>query len=80
MRKCFEKVVFEIPAGKLDPGEDHLSCGMRELEEETGLKAHNFEYLGEFMVSPGFSNELIHIYLATDLYGGKINPDEIMKG
>ena len=75
-RKPFERVVFEIPAGKLDYGEDHLSCGVRELEEETGLKAKNFEYLGEFMVSPGFCNELIHIYLATDLYKGTIHPDE----
>ena len=75
-RKPFDKVCFEVPAGKLDNGEEPLSCGIRELEEETGMKANNFTYLGKFMLSPGFCHELIHIYLATGLYEGKINPDE----
>lgn len=75
-RKPFDKVCFEIPAGKLDEGEEPLSCGIRELEEETGMKAHNFEYLGAFMLSPGFCREWIYIYLATDLYEGVVNLDE----
>ena len=75
-RKPFDRVCFEVPAGKLDADEEPLVCGMRELEEETGMKARNFVYLGEFMLSPGFCRELIHIYLATDLYTGNVNPDE----
>jgi len=75
-RKPFDKVCFEVPAGKLDAGEEPLSCGIRELEEETGMKARNFEYLGAFMLSPGFCREYIYIYLATDLYEGTVHLDE----
>ena len=74
-RKAIEKAIYEIPAGKLDPGEEPNICGMRELEEETGLKARTFEYLGFIYPSPGFTDEVTHIYLATDLYQGQINPD-----
>lgn len=77
-RKPFEKVCFEIPAGKLDHGENesHYDCGVRELEEETGMKAKNFVYLGAYMTSPGYCREWIHLYLATDLYEGAVNPDD----
>lgn len=75
-RKPFDKICFEVPAGKLDNDEEPIVCGKRELEEETGMKAKNFVYLGAFMLSPGFCRELIHIYLATNLYEGKVNPDE----
>lgn len=75
-RRPFDTILTEIPAGKLNPGEDHFSCGVRELEEETGYKAKNFKYLGAFYPTPGFCNEIIHIYLATGLYKGQINPDE----
>ncbi len=75
-RKPIEKAILEIPAGKLDPGEDHRICGIRELEEETGLCARNFEYLGFIYPSPGFTDEVTHIYLATDLYQGEAHPDE----
>lgn len=75
-RKPFDKVCFELPAGKLDNGEEPRLCGIRELEEETGLKARNFEYLGEFMISPGYAKEIIYIYLATDLYEGTVHLDE----
>lgn len=75
-RKPFDKVCFEIPAGKLDGNEEPLNCGIRELEEETGLKARNFEYLGAFMLSPGYCKEWIYIYLATDLYKGNVHLDE----
>lgn len=67
---------LELPAGKLEYGEDHRECGLRELGEETGMEAGNFEYLGVFCPSPGFCQELIHIYLATDLKQGKIHLDE----
>lgn len=74
-RKPIEKAIFEIPAGKLDPGEEHRVCGIRELEEETGLKAGKFEYLGFIYPSPGFTDEVTHMYLATELYQGEMHPD-----
>ena len=75
-RKPFEKEILEIPAGKLEYGEDHRECGMRELEEEAGYKAEVFEYLGEYYVSPGFTNEIIHVYFADKLTKTQVNPDE----
>ncbi|MDV3426106.1 MAG: NUDIX hydrolase [Bacillota bacterium] len=75
-RKPFEKILLEIPAGKLEKGEDPEDCGKRELEEETGYKAKNFTYLGKIVSSPGFCNEVIHLYKATGLYMGKIGGDE----
>lgn len=79
-RKAIETAIYEIPAGKVDKGEAHRECGIRELEEETGLKAKTFEYLGFIYPSPGFMNEKTHIYLATDLYDGRVNrdPDEYL--
>lgn len=74
-RKPLETTTLEIPAGKLDPGEEHRVCGIRELEEETGLCAKNFEYLGYIYPSPGFTDEVTHIYLATELYQGEAHPD-----
>ncbi len=70
------RLCLELPAGKLEYGEDHKECGLRELGEETGMEAGKFEYLGVFCPSPGFCQELIHIYLATDLKQGKIHLDE----
>lgn len=75
-RKPIEKVILEIPAGKLDKDEDPLKCAIRELEEETGLKADNITSLGYFIPSPGFANEILHLYMATNLVEGKINLDE----
>lgn len=75
-RRPFDDLVLELPAGKLDPGEDHRACGIRELEEETGTKAKEFIYLGYAFPSPGFCQERIHIYLATGLYAGQVHPDE----
>ena len=74
-RKPIEDAIYEIPAGKLDAGEDHRLCGMRELEEETGLKAEEFVYLGFIYPSPGFTDEKTHMYLATGLTQGETHPD-----
>ena len=74
-RKPIEDAIYEIPAGKLDAGEDHRLCGMRELEEETGLKAKEFVYLGFIYPSPGFTDEKTHMYLATGLTQGETHPD-----
>lgn len=75
-RRPFDTTLLEIPAGKLFPGEDALECGKRELEEETGLCARKYIPLGEIYPTPGFCGEIIHMYLALDLYEGKLNPDE----
>ncbi len=75
-RRPFDCMTMEIPAGKLEWGEDHYECGVRELSEETGYSAKEFVYLGEFYVTPGFCTEKIHIYLATGLEAGSTHLDE----
>lgn len=75
-RRPFDTNTFEIPAGKLTPGEDILECGKRELEEETGLCAKEYIYLGKMLPTPGFCCEIIHMYLAKGLYEGKLNRDD----
>lgn len=66
-RKPLERSLLEIPAGKLEPGEEPEITAGRELEEETGYRADKIEYITSFYTSPGFANEIIHIYLATGL-------------
>ncbi|EOT0345627.1 NUDIX hydrolase [Listeria monocytogenes] len=66
-RKPLEKTIIEIPAGKMEPGEDPLVTARRELEEETGFQSDDLTYLTSFYISPGFANELLHIYVARDL-------------
>lgn len=75
-RRPFDDITLEIPAGKLNWGEDHFGCAVRELKEETGYAAGKYDYLGRFYPTPGFCNEIIHIYLATQLTKGEPNPDE----
>lgn len=69
-------MMLESPAGKLEYGEDHRDCAVRELSEETGFTADELVYLGGFYTSPGFSSELLHIYLALGLHAGKRHLDE----
>ena len=75
-RKPFDRTLLEAPAGKLSYGEEHLSCGIRELKEETGFTAEKIDYLGYIMPTPGFANEIIHLYLARELTAGEQTPDE----
>jgi ADP-ribose pyrophosphatase len=75
-RKPLELTIVEIPAGKLEKGEDPLACAKRELEEETGYRAERFEHLSSFYTSPGFADELLHLYVATGLQAGETRPDE----
>lgn len=75
-RKPIEQAIWEIPAGKLDKGEDPKNCGVRELEEETGYKAKEVVSLGYLYPSPGFANEVTHIFFAKGLSKGETNPDE----
>ena len=75
-RTALDRVTVEIPAGKLDPGEDPLECAKRELLEETGFSAGRIAYLTTIATSCGFSDELINIYLATQLEFAGANPDD----
>jgi ADP-ribose pyrophosphatase len=69
--------LIEIPAGKFDfINEDPLECGVRELKEETGITAKNWIKLGIIHTTPGFSNEILHLFLAKDLTFGHSNTDE----
>lgn len=75
-RYPFSKELIELPAGKLEHGEEPLACAIRELSEETGLIADKYVYLGAIYPSPGFCKEILHIYLATGLMQGNAHPDE----
>lgn len=75
-RKAVEQVLLELPAGKLEQGENPLDCAARELTEETGYTAGDLRYLVSFYTSPGFSNEIMHMFLATNLKEGKNDPDD----
>lgn len=68
--------LLEAPAGKLDAGEAPEDCARRELEEETGLVAARIEKLGMIHTTPGFSDEIIHLYVARDLSQGVAARDE----
>jgi ADP-ribose pyrophosphatase len=67
--------ILEIPAGTLRPGEDPGACAARELEEEIGFRPSALEPLAAFFTTPGFTDEVIHIYKATGLTPGKQNLD-----
>lgn len=75
-RKPIEKELLEIPAGKLDPGEDPMVCAHRELKEETGLVSDNLRHVIDIHSAPGFCDEVLHMYIATDLKEGKSCVDE----
>ena len=68
--------LLEVPAGKLERGEDPLACAVRELSEETGLTAEKFIDLGRIYPSPGYSAEVLYLYLALGLHPGEMHPDE----
>lgn len=75
-RYPFQEVLTEIPAGKLEVGEDHRSAGLRELKEEVGAECESFEYLGVMYPSVAYLTEKIHMYLATGLSFGEQLLDE----
>ncbi len=75
-RSPYGEIVTELPAGKLEKGEDPLKAGIRELSEETGATAENIVSLGKLYPTPGYCGEIIHMYLATGLSFGEQHTDE----
>jgi len=70
------KTLIELPAGKLDKGEDPPTCAARELKEETGYRSNKLEKLGSIYTTPGYSSEELHIYAALELTKGNYNHEE----
>ena len=79
-RYPMNKILIELPAGKLDKDEDPQTCASRELEEETGYRSNKLEKLGSIYTTPGYSSEELHIYVALDLAEGNHNREEGEKG
>ncbi len=75
-RTALERVTIEVPAGKIDPGEDPEDAVRRELAEETGYVAGDIRRLASIVSAVGYSDEIIHIYMATDLEPGPAHPDD----
>lgn len=73
--------IYEIPAGKLTPDENPLLCAAREMEEEIGYRAGSLDLLASIFTAPGFADEVIHIYLGTDLSPSKqqLEHDEVLE-
>jgi ADP-ribose pyrophosphatase len=70
-RYAADGYLYEIPAGRLNRGEDPRDCAARELKEETGCTAERFEHLLTMYTTPGFTDEKIHLFLATGLIAGE---------
>ncbi len=75
-RYPFQRTMLEAPAGKLEPGEAHELCAVRELAEETGFTADKLIDFGCCCTSPGYSSEILHVYLALGLHTGEAHPDD----
>lgn len=73
--------IYEIPAGKLHPGEDPAQCAARELEEEIGCRAGRLDKIATFFTAPGFTDEVMHLYVARELAVGTqaLDGDEVLE-
>jgi ADP-ribose pyrophosphatase len=73
--------IWEVPAGTLDPGEVPADCALRELEEETGYRAGHLQSLGSILTTPGFTDERIHLFEASDLtaVSQRLEADEVIE-
>ena len=75
-RYPYGKPVLEVPAGKLEYGEEPFPAAQRELSEEIGAEAAKWTPMGQMLPTPGFCDELQHVYLAEELTFGETHPDE----
>jgi ADP-ribose pyrophosphatase len=75
-RHAANQFLWELPAGKLDAGEDPVTGAQRELAEETGYRARKWRPLVSYFASPGFLGEAMQVFLAEDLYAGEATPEE----
>lgn len=80
-RHALGDYIWEIPAGTIDAGEKPLNCAGRELIEETGFRANNFDFLGDIFLAPGYSDERLHLFLGYDLVPDvqNLEPDEVLE-
>ena len=80
-RHAVGEFLWEIPAGTLEPGEKAVECARRELVEETGYEASSLDKLAQILPAPGYTDEHIHIFLATGLrsVGQKLEDDEVLQ-
>ncbi len=76
LRYPYQEVVTELPAGKLEPGEDPFDAIRRELSEETGYTAGEWHEMGLFYPTPGYTDERLRLYFARDLKAGAVHPDD----
>ena len=74
-RQAVEKELLELPAGTLEVGEPPAEAAAREIREETGMAAKNLKEIGSFYLAPGYSTELMHVFLATGLTHDPLDPD-----
>lgn len=79
-RYPFHTTTIEVPAGKLEKGENHAECGRRELLEETGCTCDEYIYLGEMLPTPAYNSEITYMYMARGLHFDKqsLDPDEFL--
>jgi len=75
-RHAAQQFLYEVPAGKMEDGEDHLEAAKRELLEETGYQAKKWTKLARYFASPGFLGEWMQVFLAEDLTPGEAHPEE----
>ncbi|MBE2270356.1 MAG: NUDIX hydrolase [Anaerolinea sp.] len=75
-RLAADRIMWEIPAGTLNPGEAPLVCAERELQEEAGLFPGKLDALGGLYVAPGYTTEFIHLFIATELSESRLEMDE----
>ena len=74
-RYAIAQETLEIPAGKLDPNETPVACAQRELREKTGYRG-TMEHIGNFYTTPGFTDEVMHLFFAQDLVWDPLAPDD----